>query len=154
MKGYLKILLCLMAFIFVSSCANLDSERLKVPSDIGPFKIAKVDLGDIHTAPYLLNSIMSKTSRILDQYGILYDPQKHQKYLTLELIIYAIYPAFARHENMSSYDFLETKVTVKDPDGKIIKEGTVSTVNAFRETLADFTENQHAKEILRFLISK
>jgi len=154
MKVLFKVFFVLMGFFLVSSCANLGTEKLKVPSDVGVFKISKVDVGDIHTAPYLLNSIMSKTNRLLDQYGILYDPQKHQKYYTIDLIIYASYPAFVRHENMSSYDFLETKITVKDQDGKVIKEGTVSTLNAFRETLADFTENQHAKEILKFLISK
>lgn len=154
MKRISLFLITVLCLISIYSCATDKKGLIQNPQLRGPFKFGKVDIQDMHTAPYLINSIMIKVQNKLQLEGMLYKEDSKGPYYTIDLLIKAEYPAFVRHEDMASYTILETKVILKDPDGKEIKQGNISTINAFKGMTADYTEIEHAKEIVRFVTSK
>lgn len=154
MKRIGFILLPLLCSILIYACAADKRSLIENPQLRGPFKFGKVDIQDMHTAPYLVNSIMIKVQNILALEGMLYKEDTKGPYYTIDLLIKAEYPAFVRHEDMASYTLLETKVILRDSAGKEIKQGNISTINAFKGMTADYTEIEHAKEIVRFVTSK
>lgn len=149
--------LCFLLFLVFSiiGCANFAERKIvENPTFKGPFKFGTVDILGMETAPYLMNSIMTKVETYLRQEGLLYDEKIKGPFYTVDMLIKAEYPAFRKSENMSSYTNLETKVVLRDPDGRVMKEGVIGSVNGFREMLSDFTELEHAKEIVRFITTK
>jgi hypothetical protein len=151
MKRLLSVIVVFGFLILIVACATVPKQETLART--GPFKIQTVELTDMKTAPYLLNSINFKLQRLLSQKDLLYKPDVQKKYLEVELFISASYPAFIRYEESSSYSSLETKVVLKDMDGNVIKQGTITTINAFRVATSDFTEMDHVGEIVRFLTS-
>ncbi|MFN3535320.1 MAG: hypothetical protein ACK4WB_08020 [Desulfatiglandales bacterium] len=155
MKIIKTVIILTFALVVFSSCASVTSQKaVESPKFRGPFKLVKVDITDMKTSPYLINSIMFKVQNILEREGVAYKEETKTAYYQVELFISADYPAFVKSENMSGYSSLETRVVLKDPTGKPIKEGKVSTFNAFKDITSDFTEVSHARDIVSFITSQ
>ncbi len=149
-KGVFVFILFLI--VFIHGCATRQLIETNGPKRL--FIVSSVKILDNETEPYLKNFLKARLEEVLLDKGLLYKEGAEGELFRIDVTILANYPPFVQKAKMSWYQSLESTVSLMGPGDRIIKEGHIITYNGWGPVTAQFTELQHARDIVEFLLGK
>ncbi|GEM_PF-3589252 len=122
------------------------------------YEMGEVKAGTFDTAPYIPQKIKFEVVKGLKEKGLLAGPQGSERRLVVHIVVFASYLGY--HHTFTGcqdcYNELASHVQVSDPQkGEVIARTVVHSFNGGGAivNVSDFTEMDHAKQIVTFLES-
>jgi len=116
------------------------------------FKIGELKAGSFDTPPYIPTKIQFELNLQLKEKQLL-ATEGDKKVLTVNIISSTRY-LFFRREQASNYKELTSVVEVVDTSlPEIVAKTTIHSFNAWGVNTSDFTEIDHVRDIVKFLVS-